>query len=558
MAINAEVLRIRDVFSAANDIRVPPFQRSFAWGDEETGVLIKDLLDAFRTSVIYFLGAMVVMRPKGRGPSDVVDGQQRLTCLTVILAVLRDLSPSTDEQALLHTMIGHETMGMMFGGGLRWRLTLNTLDTPFFRQHVQGRGATRDQDKIRWAARDSRSESQARLAAAITLVYDELSDMSDEERYRFAQWLLDEVSIVRVRVSEYSVAYKVFQSLNHRGKPLSDHDILKSALFERAGFTPDEAIEQSVRWNTYTNRLSDKGFGDMLKQVRSIYDRNQVGELVDGLLQSIMQRMPISVFLNEKLPRFVDAYDAVVNGNTKHIKLGPEALKRICYLRSIHHESWRAPAILFLVDNPHDPKDPETADRFFWALDRLAYTMQYSIKDREFRQRRYRRVLDAMERPGGEIFDPESPLDLSAKEKAEFAERLHGRFPNFKQRRALLMRISAATPGGAALTPETDCTVEHVLPRTPSKGSEWYEEWSRAKDRDELTECIGNFTLLTHAENQEADRKGFLEKLAIYFRTGRPSFALSADLRGRTSWTPDDVRTRRDDLIAHLVKDWSL
>lgn len=558
MAINAEVLRIRDVFSAANDIRVPPFQRSFAWGDEETGILIKDLLDAFRNTVIYFLGATVVIRPRGRGPSDVVDGQQRLTTLTIILAVLRDLSKLSDEQALLHALIGHESgMSAMFGGGQKWRVTLNTLDTPFFRMHVQARGATNDQDRIREAARDSKSESQQRLARAVNLIYDELSDMSDEERSRFAQWLLDEVTIVRVRVSEYSTAYKVFQSLNQRGKPLSDHDILKSALFERAGFTPDEAIEQSVRWNTFTNRLSDKGFGDMLKQVRAIYDRNQVGELVDGLLQSIMQRMPVGAFINEKLPRFVDAYDAVVNGNTQGIKLGPEALKRICFLRSIHHESWRAPAILFLVDNPLDDNDPETPDRFFWALERLAYMLQYSIKDREFRQRRYRKVLDAMER-AGELFEPESPLDLSANERSEFIERLRGRFPNFKQRRALLMRFSASVPGGIPLDPSADATVEHILPRTPPKGSDWYDEWSKAKDRDELTECIGNFTLLTHAENQEADRKSFGEKLGIYFRNGAPSYALSIDLKEREHWTPEDVRVRRDKLISHLVQDWSL
>jgi hypothetical protein len=554
MAINAEVLRIRDVFSAPADIRVPPFQRSFAWGDEETEILIKDLLDAFRTAVIYFLGAIVVIRPKGKGPSDVVDGQQRLTTLTILLAVLRDLSTSADEQALLHSLIGHETMGMMFGGGHRWRITLNTLDTPFFREHVQMRGATANPDHIRAVARDARSESQQRLAAAVTMIYDELSDMSAEERTRFAQWLLDEVSIVRVRVSEYSIAYKVFQSLNHRGKPLSDHDILKSALFERAGFTHDEAIEQSARWNTYTNRLSDRGFGDMLKQVRANYDRSGVGEMVDGLLQSIMHRMPVSTFLNEKLPRFVDAYDTIVNGETRHIKLGKEALRRICFLRSIHHESWRAPAIMFLVEHPHDP---ETADRFFWALDRLAYALQYSIPDREYRQRRYRRVLDAMEQPG-ELFEADSPLDLTAKEKADFVDRLRGRFPNFKQRRALLMRICGSVPGGVPLSPETDATVEHILPRTPTKGSDWFEEWSRARDRDELTECIGNFTLLPHAENQEADRKSFGEKLGIYFRNGAPAFAMSADLKGRKRWTPDDVRARRDQLITYLAKDWSL
>jgi hypothetical protein len=558
MAIAAEVLRIRDVFSVANDIRVPPFQRNFAWGEEETTDLLRDLTGAFENSVIYFLGAMVVMRARGRGPSDVVDGQQRLTCLTIILAVLRDLSPSTDEQALLHTMIGHETMGLMFGGGQRWRMTLNTLDTPFFRMHVQARGSTSDQASIRRTARAVNSVSQARLAKAVTVIYDYLSDMDDAERSRFAQWLLDEVFITRVRVSEYAIAYKVFQSLNRRGKQLADHDILKSALLERAGVTAQEALEHSVKWNEYTNRLGDKGFADMLKQVRAIYDRNQVGELVDGLLQSIIQRMPVSVFLEEKLPHFVDAYDALINGNTESIRLGPEAQKRLTFLRGIHHESWRAPAILFLVDHPQTGKDTKAGDRFFWALDRLAYAMQYSVKDRDARHRRYRRVLDTMiERPN-DLFGKDSPLDLSGRDKSEFLERLRGRFPNFKQRRALLMRFSASAPGGVPLEPDADTTVEHILPRTPPRGSDWFEDWARAKDRDELTECMGNFTLLTHDENQEADTKSFKEKLALYFRTGSASYALSADLKGRTSWTPDDVRARRDLLISYLAKDWEL
>jgi hypothetical protein len=557
MAIAAEVLKIRDLFSAANEIRVPPFQRNFAWGEEETSALLNDLTGAFENSAIYFLGAVVVMRPRGRGTSDVVDGQQRITCLTIILAVLRDLSPSTDEQALLHTMIGHEALSLRFGGGQRWRMTLNTLDTPFFRMHVQARGATNDQQAIRRAIRDTRSESQARLAKAVSVIHDFLSDMDDAERTRFATWLLDQVSIVRVRVSEYSIAYKVFQSLNQRGKQLNDHDILKSALLERAGVTQQEAIEHSVKWNEYTSRLGDKGFADMLKQVRAIYDRNQVGELVDGLLQSIGARMTIQVFLEKKLPHFVDAYDALINGNTESIRLGPEAMRRLTFLRSIHHESWRAPAILFLVNNMGG-RDSKASDRFFWALDRLAYTLQYSVRDRDVRHRRYRRVLDTMIDKPDQLFAADSPLMLAARDKAEMIERLRGRFPNFKQRRALLMRFSGAVPGGEALAPEADTTVEHILPRTPPRGSEWYEEWAKAKDRDELTECIGNFTLLTHDENQEADTKSFKDKLDLYFRTGKASYALSNDLKGRKTWTPEDVRQRRDMLIDNLKKDWEL
>jgi len=552
MSIAAEVQRIRDVFSPGADIRVPPFQRAYAWEDEETEVMIRDLLEAFRAGTVYFLGAIVVIRPKNKGPSDVVDGQQRLTTLTIMLAVLRDLAAAREQEGL-HNMIGHETMGMVFGGGHHWRMTLNRSDTPFFRRFVQERGGTKSQDAMMEAVRVDHSPSQARIAAAVAQVYDFMTDMTDEERARFATWLLDEVSIVRVRVSEYAVAYKVFQSLNHRGKPLSDHDILKSALFERAGFTTQEAAQQSERWNGYTTQLGDRGFADMWKQIRSLYDREGAGEMVSALIAGIIPRSSIGEFLNSRMPRFVEAYNAVVNGSEVQIRLSEEARRRICYLRSIHHESWRAPAIMFLVEYPYDP---DNADRFFWALERLAYTLQYSVKDREYRHKRYRRVLDAMEK--GTLFDTESPLDLTAREKSDLLERLRGRFPNFKQRRALLMRISGSVDGAEALSPATDCTVEHILPRTPQRGSDWFEEWSRARDREELTECIGNFTLLTHTENQAADRKSFQEKLEIYFRSGQASFALSKDLRGRTRWTPDDVKTRRDALIQTLAKDWDL
>jgi hypothetical protein len=92
--------------------------------------MIRDLLEAFRAGTVYFLGAIVVIRPRNRGPSDVVDGQQRLTTLTIMMAVLRDLAQSREQETQLHTMIGHETMGMVFGGGQRWRMTLNTQLTP--------------------------------------------------------------------------------------------------------------------------------------------------------------------------------------------------------------------------------------------------------------------------------------------------------------------------------------------------------------------------------------------------------------------------------------------
>lgn len=550
MNLQSDVLRIRDIFSSGADLRVPPYQRGFSWGDQEVLALIRDLRDAFGQGTVYFLGAIVLIQTRRSGPSDVVDGQQRITTLTIILSVLRDLAASSDEAALLHTLIGQGGFG--WEGRQRFRVSLNHLDARFFRDHVQIKNATVSPDEIDTAAE---SESQKRIARAVRLIYDEFSDWTDEDRSRFAKWLTDEVSIVKVRVSEHSIGYRVFLVLNKRGKPLSDHDILKSALFERAGFTDAEAVRHSQTWNVYANRLGSEAFEDMLKQIRFLYDRKMRGEFVDALLHSVMQRMPVSTFINDLLPRFVDAYEAVVLGNEERIRFSPEVSRYLCFLRSIHHESWRAPAVKFLVEHP---RDDELAVQFFAGLERLAYLHQYSVKESDYRHKRYRRILDAMDQDGG-VFEDPSPLTPSPEEKARFRDRLRGRFPNFKQRRALVLRLNAAVPGGIAIPDEADATLEHILPRTPPKNSAWLEHWQNPADIEDLTECLGNFTLLPDRLNQKVDRMEFSRKLDLYFSNdGKPDFAISEDLRGLTAFTPDIVRERRDRLVGYLAREWDL
>ncbi len=553
MPISSEVVRIRDLFAATADLRVPPYQRGYAWRDKETQALINDLMEAFTSATIYFLGTVVVVQPKAGKYSDIVDGQQRITSLTIILAVLRDLAASGDEAHLLHTLVGS---GMV---EKKWRVTLNHLDAEFFRTHVQTRGATLDYNAMRAAAKDNESESQLRIAASVRLVHDALHDMSPENRTAFGRWLLDEVFIGKMRVTEHDIAYKIFVALNQRGLSLSDHDIVKSALFERADFSESELIDESKRWNSYAQKLGADDFEDLLKQVRFIYDKQMKGEYIAGLLLAIIPRMPVAQFVGEKLPAFVSAYEVIMKGRRDGAALSPESDRKLRLLGLIHHEGWRSLALNFLVERPESFGD---TDRFLAAVERLTFWLQYAIKDREYRQRRYRRTLDAMEglkgQPLDALFADGSPLLLSRDEKTSFRDRLMGRFPNYKQRRALLMRIEAAAPGGRLLAAEADSTVEHILPRAPPKGSQWYEEWSRTRDIEDLTESLGNYTLLTKAENQEADTRGFAEKLEIFFRNGEPSHALSADLRGLTRWTPDDVRSRRDRMISYLVKDWDL
>jgi uncharacterized protein with ParB-like and HNH nuclease domain len=84
---------------------VPLYQRPYAWTTEHAGELLDDLLtfmgdsaDPIEDLNPYFLGSVVLI--KGDGPeAEIVDGQQRLTTLTILLAVLRHLISDLDHKS---------------------------------------------------------------------------------------------------------------------------------------------------------------------------------------------------------------------------------------------------------------------------------------------------------------------------------------------------------------------------------------------------------------------------------------------------------------------------
>src|SRR5437667_10772583 len=88
---------IKKIFSDDFVFTIPLYQRAYAWTTEESEELFQDLIramDGYEESIDdappYFLGSIVLI--KGDAPdAQVVDGQQRLTTLTMLLAALRSL-----------------------------------------------------------------------------------------------------------------------------------------------------------------------------------------------------------------------------------------------------------------------------------------------------------------------------------------------------------------------------------------------------------------------------------------------------------------------------------
>lgn len=88
--ITGKEYQLSKIFSKEFNYYIPAYQRPYAWTEEETETLFDDLLDFYQTEKVdnYFLGSIVLIKDEDKPKADVIDGQQRLTTLTILIAVI--------------------------------------------------------------------------------------------------------------------------------------------------------------------------------------------------------------------------------------------------------------------------------------------------------------------------------------------------------------------------------------------------------------------------------------------------------------------------------------
>ena len=141
--LEAHDRRIREIFEGAYRFVIPDYQRPYAWTTEQAGELFDDLLAAMRdankssSSSQYFLGSIVIVKRDGDAEARVVDGQQRLTTLTILLAALRVALPDAADDI---TDFLYKKGKASLGEKNEYRFFAREDDADFFRANIQETG----------------------------------------------------------------------------------------------------------------------------------------------------------------------------------------------------------------------------------------------------------------------------------------------------------------------------------------------------------------------------------------------------------------------------------
>ena len=308
--IEAHERNIGEIFSDNYSFEIPPYQRPYAWEEEQARELLSDLFNAMdNTQVsgnIYFLGSIVLIKVPSVPQSKVIDGQQRLTTLTILLSVLRDLT--TD----LETRI--ERRGYIFQKGSadkgtedRFRLALRPRDVAFFRKHVQNPDATGNlPDPTSLAGSE-------RCIVENTLYFRrELGKLDEARRNKLVAFIVQRCFLVVVAVPTPDAARRIFTVLNARGLDLTPTDILKASLLDRAGGSAEVALAE--RWEAVEQSLGRDKFVELFGHIRMIYERDKPrSALEDGFSPAVpLFRGEADGFLSNLLEPVADAYALLI------------------------------------------------------------------------------------------------------------------------------------------------------------------------------------------------------------------------------------------------------
>lgn len=522
---------------------VPLFQRPYSWTKREWEVLWEDLDELINegpdSDNIHFFGSIVTMPaqsvPEGVTKYLLIDGQQRLTTVYIILCLLRNLArehggtaSSQIEECLLINKYNEDLD--------HFKLLPTQVDRTAFLALMKGENP--DQTAIGQAYR----YFQKKIGPADSAFVDTLK-----------RALVKQLMVVSIVLDKAENPYLIFESLNAKGRPLSQADLIRNYVLMRMNVADQEKIFTS-HW---------KPMQDLLGEVLTAFIRHFLMRGGSNIRESDVyyalkkQADPLSptgvIALVEEMRQFATYYGCLVRPT---LEPSPPIRERLQRLNNLE----------FTTGYP-------------FLLNVYADYAQNVISESDFCQ-----ILDALETfilrrlvcnvPSntiGKLFPPlygqasasgalveATKRILSTKNcptNAEFKDKLltaklYGTGDRTAKAKLILTRLEKSYAHREA--PALDqVSVEHVLPQTLT--DEWKqclgEEWESIHEL--LKDTLGNLTLTGY--NSTLSNENFDNKKAVYAQS---NIQLNKYFAGVNSWDAQAIKVRAETLADKCLEIW--
>lgn len=526
--------------------RIPRFQRDYSWTVEQWEDLWADILVSLRDEdSAHYMGYLVLQSADDK-VFDVIDGQQRLTTVSlIVLAILKNIQRLIDADndaennerrlnQIRQTYIGYLDPITLIP---RSKLTLNRNNNDYFQNyliplgHLPQRGFRASEHLLRksfeWFDKK---------------VGEYLRSHPSNEGKRLAQLvenISDNLFFTVITVTDELNAYKVFETLNARGVRLSSTDLLKNYLFsvlDRGQGNDYELRNLEERWEGIVSRLQSEKFPDFLRTYwNARYKLARQSELFKIIRNQVKERQKVFDLIRG-MEEDLDNYLALTSPEVSNWSLEDKQLANILKMFRV-----RQPFPLLLAARRNfDSSDFTTLLRAITVISFRYNTIgAYSPNEQE---RVYNNTAERIS--SGEITDLAMLWPLlktiyveDNRFKVDFSEKSISTSDGRGKKivRFILCALEKQL-SGRDYDPSSDSfNIEHILPQNAPDG--WggfsYDE-SRA-----LVDRLGNMTILNVRVNRDIGTEEYVEKRSYYENS---DYYLTKRLAEQNEeWTPERI-----------------
>jgi uncharacterized protein with ParB-like and HNH nuclease domain len=511
----------------------------------------------------------------------VIDGQQRLTTLQMIIALIRDhwieLNPGKRDTPVGPRPYEEICQSLLQSGAPSYTKTFlpNWHIRDVFFDYIQ-RELTDEARKTLVKASDyagKSSEHTDELFNAYVFFRERIVKLTKEETLILEEKLLNDLLILRIDAVEIENAFILFDTLNNRGLDLTQGDLVKNLIFQRM----DEPVASQLsaamskilgEWDAIAEKVSYPKLDTFLryflilklrekvqkesisKKISEIYDTKvkiknfvvEVGEYAD--LYALIQRSD----------NFTGTYKVQLNTLFDDLSDLDQATQAVFLLAALKRfSSWES-------------KDHfEKLSQICRGAEILSFRWLVTGKNAQDLENIWRDAAIALSKTSETdeevLKNALSILKSNMPNDAEFKNELTGKaFKSTKFVRYILRKIENSRIDNEVwvLAGPEKLDVEHIAPKTPDDTHDWRSVMAGDSNYSNIIYRLGNQTLLTKALNRGAKNNEYAWKRDYYEKKTEHLTALTLELLAQyPAWNQETVLKRSKALALEASKLWN-
>ena len=547
--MKASETHLGKILEGNNQFVVPLFQRPYTWDESRWKVLWTDLVELCEEETDsshakpHFMGSLVTVPtrsvPEGVSKFLLIDGQQRLTTLQVLLAALRDCARGLPG-ALAEKLEKSHLVNQFEDGLDHFKLlpTQTNGDRKAFIALIKGEPV---------------ADSDSRVAKAYVWFQKKLKSRGSPDAERLATIILRRLSLVSITLDHDDNPHLIFESLNYKGEPLTQGDLIRNYFLMRVTAAEQEKLFQRC-WEPMQLRLKD----ELSEFVRHFLMRQgaivKKGEIYRTLKERTEEQTPdgIVAFLDE-LHRSAVHYHRLLDPAQE---LNPDLHPRLRRFERLEVSvAW--PLLLSLYAE-HDAGTLSIGE-FTAILDTLenyfirrfvcgvpTHGLNKSLAPLYHQAKSHPSLLDGVR---SILAQRAYPSDTEFR-KALIDGRLYGTGERLPKAKLVLESLERSLAGKEQVTTGS-LTIEHIMPQTLTP---WWEEnlgESWRETHEVRLHTLGNLTLTGY--NAELSNGDFSAKRAVFLHS---PVHLSRSIARFEKWDGEAMQQRGEELAELALKTW--